>query len=109
MNAMAATSWTTFDRSWYPNSGATDHITLDGHNLVHKTSYTGHDQIHVGNGTGLTIDHIGSSSLNSQFNSKTLTINHLLHVPSISKNLLSMSKFSSDNTMFSNSFRLTAM
>lgn len=49
--------------------------------------------------TGLAIDHIGSSS-SSQFKPKTLTLNQLLHVPSISKNLLSLSKVSSDNNVY---------
>lgn len=89
-----------FDPSWYLDYGATNHITPDENNLVHKTSYTGQDQIHVGDGTGLTINHIGASSFYSQFTSKALTLNHLLHVPSITKNLLIVSKFSSDNGAF---------
>lgn len=48
MSAMAATSWTAFDPNWYPHAGATNHITPDINNLVHKTPYTGPDQIHIG-------------------------------------------------------------
>lgn len=71
MNAMAATSCTAFDPSWYFDSGATNHLTPDANNLVNKTSCTGHDQIHVGDGIGLTIKHVGSSSFYSEFHSKT--------------------------------------
>lgn len=97
---MAATSCTAFDPQWYPDSGATDHITPDENNLVHKAPYTGHNQVHVGDGKGLTINHVGSSTFYSQFSSKPLTLKHLLHVPSMTKNLLSVSKFSSDNGVF---------
>ena len=36
----------------------------------------------------------------SQFTSKLLSLNHLLHVPSITKNLLSVSKFAKDNVVY---------
>lgn len=94
---MAATFYTTFDPMWYLDSGATNHITPDADSLVNKTPYIAHDQVHVGDGKGLTINYIGSSSFYSQFHSRPLTLNHLLYVPSITKNLLSVSKFSSDN------------
>lgn len=100
MYAMLTTPCTALDSNWYLDSGATNHVTPDPANLVHKTSYTGPEQIYIGDGAGLQISHIGSSSFTSQFNSKILTLNHLLHVPSITKNLLSVSKFASDNNVF---------
>ena len=54
----------------------------------------------MGNGVGFYIKHIGQSSFQSQFTSKLLSLNHLLHVPSITKNLLSVSKFAKDNAMY---------
>ena len=54
----------------------------------------------MGNGTGLNIKHIGQSSFQSQFTLKLLSLNHLLHVPSITKNLLNVSKFAKDNAMY---------
>lgn len=106
---MTANSCTAFDPSWYPDSNATNHITDDVNNLVQKAPYTGPDQIHIGYGTGLAIDHIGSSSFSSQFNSKTLLLNQLLHIPSITKNLLSVSKFFSDNGVYFEFFPYIAM
>lgn len=97
--AMTANSCTTFDLSWYLNSGATTHITHDVHNLGQKASCIGPDRIHIVDGTGLAIDPICSSSFSSQFNSKTLFLNQPL-VPSITKILLSVSKFSSDNGVY---------
>lgn len=48
-------------------------------------NYTCTEQIHDGNDLGLTIQFIGSSSFLSPFNSKPLSLNQLLHVPSITK------------------------
>lgn len=62
-------------------------------------TYTCNEQIHVGDGTGLKIHHIWSS-FQSQVNLETLSVNQLLHVPSITKNLLSISKFAVDNGVF---------
>ncbi|PON71837.1 hypothetical protein PanWU01x14_070240, partial [Parasponia andersonii] len=88
------------DANWYPDSGATNHCTLDVHNRMHRDSYQGSEMLHVSDGTGLQIQHIGQSSFLSHFQSKMLNLNHLLHVPSINKNLTSVSKFAADNNVF---------
>jgi len=54
----------------------------------------------MGNGKGLCISHIGSASLSSATHSTSLRLNDLLLVPDITKNLLSVSKFSRDNNVF---------
>jgi len=82
---------------WYPDSG---HITSDLANLNLKTEeYTGSDQLRVGNGTGLSFHHIG----NAQLSTPTLpfTLYNVLHVPHITKNLLSVHYFTkATNTYF---------
>ena len=88
------------DTNWYPDSGATNHVTADQSNLTAKTEFFGPDQVYVGNGKGLEIKHIGHSSFISPYSSKILTLHNLLHVPTITKNLLSVSKFCSDNNVF---------
>lgn len=55
-------------------------------------------QIMVGNGAGLPIHHSGASRLLSI--SKKLYLQQILHVPSIKKKLLSISKFTHDNHVF---------
>ena len=101
MIAMVATTPKfSYDSSWYPNSGATNHITLDIHNLMNKTEFVGQDKIMMGNGTCLNIKHIGQSSFQTQFTSKLLSLNHLLHIPFITKNLLNVSKFAKDNVVY---------
>lgn len=58
--ALFATLETLYDKSWYPNSRPTSHLTLNIGNLMFKFDYTGSNQVHVGNGTNLSIQHIES-------------------------------------------------
>ena len=67
---------------------------------MNKVEFAGKDKIMMGNGTGLNIKHIGQSSFQSQFSSKSLSLNHLLHIPSITKNLPNVSKFAKDNVVY---------
>ena len=83
---------------WYPDSGATHHVTNDVHNLIDPAIYQGPDQLHVGNGIGLVIHSTGSSSLISQ--SLPLKLVNILHVPDIQKNLLSVYRLTNDNSVF---------
>jgi hypothetical protein len=99
MQALFATPQQTTDPNWYPDSGATHHVTSDLANLnVHADEYQGSEQIRVGNGTSLPIHHIGTT----QFSTPTTTfrLNNVLHVPDISNNLLSVHKFTNDTNTF---------
>ena len=80
-------------------SGASNHVTIDAHNLTTKTNYKGKDKFVVGNGSKLLISHIGSSVIASHNLQKPLYLNNILHVPSITKNLLSISQFTHDNNV----------
>jgi hypothetical protein len=60
--------------------------------------YTGSDQLYVGDGKGLNILHIGSSTLS--IGSTSLLLTHVLHVPNISKPLLSISQLLVDNNVY---------
>jgi len=89
----------TSDVNWYPDTGATNYVTTDLANLnLHSDDYNGTDQLHVGNGQGLPIRHTGTSQLS--FLHATFLLKHLLHVPSIRKNLLSVSQFTRDNNVY---------
>nr|KYP44909.1 hypothetical protein KK1_033590 [Cajanus cajan] len=67
--------------TWIPDFGASFHVT--------------------GNGQGLQINGYGSSSFLSPINSQfSFQLNNLLHVPYITKNMLSVSKFVKDNYLF---------
>jgi hypothetical protein len=55
----------------------------------------GPSEIQVSNGTRLSIQHTGNSKLSPNF-----YLRHVLHVPNITKNLLSVQKFTYDNNVY---------
>jgi len=60
--------------------------------------FDGPDQIFISNGAGLSISGARSSMFESPFDSRVLfQLNHLLHVPSVTKTLLSVSQSAKDN------------
>ena len=63
------------------------------------THFDGPNQIFIGNGEGLSISSVGSSSFVSP-NDSHITFKLDKHVPSISKNLLSVSQYAKDNSIF---------
>jgi histone deacetylase 1/2 len=90
-----------FNNGWYPDSGATHHVTPDAANLMDAASASGSDHVQIGNGQGLAISSIGSMSFSSPYcPHTTLKLNNLLHVPSITKNLVSVSQFARDNHVY---------
>jgi len=87
------------EENWYPDTGATHHLTNNLQNLnISSEEYSGQDQIRIGNGTGLSISHSGSATLS--LSRRKFLLNQLLHVPHICKNLLSVRQFASDNDVF---------
>lgn len=79
--------------NWYSDSDASHRITSHAQNIQQKSPFEGPDQIIIGNGQSLSVTSMGSSSFKSPLNpSFTLTLQNLLHVPTITKNLLSVSK-----------------
>ena len=100
MHATIATPDTVSDQSWYPDSGATNHLTPDLQNLMAPQEFPGSDQIYMGNGSGLQISHTGYNTFTSPFTFQPLILQNLLHVPHITKNLMSVSQFAKDNVVY---------
>lgn len=65
---------------------------------ISAEEYGGQHQIRVGNGTSLNISHIGFALHPSSH--RTFLLQKLIHVPNICKNLISISKFAKDNSVF---------
>lgn len=99
-------------RTWPPFPTMASHTTMIGiptlvpptmftpdlSTFTHHENYQGSDQLRVGNGKGLPIAHIGSSQIsNSQHNFK---LSNVLHVPTLTKSLLSVHQFCKDNNVF---------
>ncbi|XP_022156747.1 uncharacterized protein LOC111023586 [Momordica charantia] len=104
MQAMMVANDFNRDVTWYPDSGATNHVTNDFGNFSLGSKYHGNGKIQVGNGTNLSISHIGSALLQSISASNSsqpvFHLQNLLHVPQIAKNLISLSLFAKDNHVF---------
>ncbi|KAH9785453.1 retrovirus-related pol polyprotein from transposon RE1 [Citrus sinensis] len=97
MSAYLATPETVMDDGWYLDSGATHHLTNDLNNLSISEPYEGNEKLIIGNGYGLTISRIGNTHL--AVGNHKLLLKNLLFVPHITKNLLSISKLTSDNSL----------
>ncbi|KAH9762091.1 retrovirus-related pol polyprotein from transposon RE1 [Citrus sinensis] len=82
--------------AWYIDSGATNHVTKEAGIFSSYSVYHGFDKLHVGNGMGLHIKHVGCTILNTHA-ATSIYLNNILHVPAITKNLLSVSKLLADN------------
>ncbi|KAJ0095566.1 hypothetical protein Patl1_15302 [Pistacia atlantica] len=96
---LLANQTTAQDPAWYMDSGTTDHVTSDLSQMHSSMNYEGAEQLQVGNGEFLNISHIGFTSSPSSLQSKCLHLKNVLCVPNITKNLLSISKFTKDNNV----------
>ncbi|KAG6397102.1 hypothetical protein SASPL_143266 [Salvia splendens] len=76
---------------WYLDSGASAHMTNQQSVLDSCAPYSGNGSAIVGNGNSLSISHIGSSKLTND-----VQLLDVLVVPHITKNLLSISKLTTD-------------
>lgn len=77
------------DANWYPDSGATNHLTNASLIPQLTTTYTGSGKVLAGNGSSLNISAISSSVIHTQ--SKQLMLNNMLYTPNVTNNLLSVS------------------
>ncbi|KAL2470878.1 Retrovirus-related Pol polyprotein from transposon TNT 1-94 [Abeliophyllum distichum] len=86
------------DQAWYADSGASHHVTTNKNNVDEAKEYGGKQKMVVGNGTSLQISHVGSKVFDIE-SDKSFVLKTLLHVPKIKKNLISVSKLTTDNNV----------
>lgn len=84
--------------AWYADTGASNHVTSEPNTMQQKVKYNGNENLIVGNGDKLTIQHVGTGSIITE-NNDVLMLTKMLHVPSITKNLISVSKLTKDNNV----------
>ena len=84
--------------SWFFDTGATHHLSHSAQTLSNVQPYSGADQVTIGDGHSLPILNTGNKSF--FFHSKVFCLNQVLHVPQLSTNLISVSKFCTDNAVF---------
>ena len=87
-----------FAATWFPNTGMNQHVTPDLVTLIDSATYLGNDHLHVGDGKALGISHIRHTMLHSP--KHIFTLSNVLHVPHITKPLLSFQKFFRDNHIY---------
>ena len=85
------------DDSWFLDTGATHHLSNNSNNLSHTLPYQGTDQVTISNGKHLTISHVGSKTLHTH--TKPFHLQTIFHVPHLTTNLISVSRFCSIITL----------
>lgn len=83
---------------WYPDSGASNHVTNYLENLGEVTPYLGTNRLLMGNGVSVPVDHIGFSSFATS--DRVFQLKNVLHVPQICKNLIFVAQFANDNQVY---------
>jgi hypothetical protein len=92
MQAYFSAPSSTSNSYWYPDSGATHHLTSDfGNPNFRSEDYNGPNKVHMGNDTSSSIGHIGDTLFSAP--TASFLLHNVLHVPSITKNLLYVHKF----------------
>lgn len=94
---LIATPETVVDQIWYANSGSTNHTFVDSSNMSISTKYNDNQSLFVGNGSKLPVAHIGSTIIKNYTHHSPIHFRNILHVPHIAKNLLSISRLTTDN------------
>jgi hypothetical protein len=69
-----------------------DHFSVEMDKLHMRESYQGKEHVHMANGSGMRILHVGQAILPTS-SSRSLHLRNILHVPTLTKNLLSVYKF----------------
>lgn len=86
--------------AWLDNSSASHYLTPYNSYLQNSKCNVGSNKVYVGSGQTLTIKAIGSVYFHSMYAPhKFLLLSYVLHVPTITRNLLSISKLSMDNNV----------
>ena len=74
-------------KSWIIDSGASNHMTNESNNFLSYSPYSNNGKVFVANGSFIPISGEGFVSI-----SLSITLDSILHVPKIARNLLSISK-----------------
>lgn len=81
------------DVEWTTDTGASNHMTTSPGMLLNPKKYVGHDCVFIGDGSSLKINAIGDTLISDGKNE--LLLHDVLHVPQLTRNLLSVSQLTS--------------
>lgn len=85
-------------QNWFSDTGATHHVAPYLSSFAHVEEYKGPNKLHIGNRQGLPIQNTSSASFYNLSN-RNCFLNQILHVPSITKPLRSVQKFTRDSNV----------
>lgn len=92
---------TAYDQAWYPDSGASNHVTPEPNNLMQRMIIMGLNMFMLEMVRFLKLSMLVILWLKCPFNlNLSLTLKNLLHVPQIVRNLVTVSKPAKDNHVF---------
>ena len=98
MQAMLASPSTINYEAWFFDTGATHHLSQDVDPLSDVQPYKGNEKVIVGNGMQIPILHTGAKNFPSPL--KVFQLKRVFHVPNLTTNLISVSKFCTNNNTF---------
>ncbi|GMJ08730.1 hypothetical protein HRI_004542200 [Hibiscus trionum] len=98
INSLIARGFLSTSDKWYPDSGATHHVTSEPPTGQNTQPYTGKGKVFLGDGSMLHISQV--SQFFVSVHSRSLALNHVFTVPRITRNLMSVSRFAKDNLVF---------
>ena len=84
-----------YEHAWYPDTGASTHMTGNTSLIQLRVSYTDPDSVLLSNGDQLPIAYTGNMAL--PIGSFSFDLNNVYVIPSMRKNLLSIAQFYQDN------------
>jgi len=88
------------DSLWYPDSGATQHVTNDSNIFTNKKMHHGSETLKLVNDQGMEILHIGYAHYIVPHTNIIFVLRNLLRALNITKNLISVAKFARDNHVY---------
>ncbi|PKU73369.1 Retrovirus-related Pol polyprotein from transposon TNT 1-94 [Dendrobium catenatum] len=87
------------NQDWVLDTGATTHLTPNMNQLQQSYPYSCQESVSIANGSTLPIQNSGQGILSLPDTPRKLRLRNILHVPSLTHNLLSVSKLISDNSI----------
>ncbi|KAI5318257.1 hypothetical protein L3X38_037965 [Prunus dulcis] len=85
------------DPNWYPDTGATHHMTCDPRPLQNSAPYAGPNSVILGNDDHMKISHTGNISL--PLGTSNFHLSNVFHIPHMHKDLLLVARFTQDNNV----------
>ncbi|KAE8708271.1 QWRF motif-containing protein 2 [Hibiscus syriacus] len=98
INSLIAKGFLNVSERWFPNSRATHHVIYERLVKSSALEYKGKGKVYLGDDSTLNISHINDTVLSA--GAFELRLDHALFIPQITRNLISVSRFTRDNNIY---------